>query len=403
MPKILVLDRFYFPDEQATSIYLTELVRGLAGCFEFNILCGPPVVVTEDHVPSHQPPAKVFQVLCLNLPKRILFARFLNDLSFLVTSLLRSLFLARPDLLVTQTAPPGIWWVGAILSWVHRVPWIHVSNDMFPENLRVLSRGKFKLALTLVEKINSSILKRAKRIIVIGEDMKKKYLQKGFSKEQIMQIYYWADIEFIRPLPKDNPFTRKYGLVNKFVILYAGNFGRVHNFEDLFLAAEKLRNNGEIIFVLVGEGALRNKLLKEIQTKSLSNIKIIPFQPRSRLPEVLAAADVSVILLKKGMAGLSVPSKIYSILASGRPILACVEEESDIAKMVRESNSGFVVQPGRTEDLTRAITALFESQELRTQLGANARRFSEEQDFQTKALQGYKRSFLEVLNNEKVV
>lgn len=396
LKRILFLDRFYFPDEQATAVYLTELTRGLREQFEFEVLCGPPLVVTEQ-CPATAPPARVYQVPCLNLPKRILFVRLINDISFLMGAFFRGLFVPRPDLLVSQTSPPGVWWVGFLLSRWHRARWVHVYQDFFPDNLKVLNGNQNEIFFSFLDQVFSFPLKKSDRMLVVGEDMRKRLVRKGFPSARITRTHNWADLEFIRPLSKKNSFIEKYQLEGKFVVLYAGNFGRIYNFDDLLSAAEMLKGYQKIIFVMVGKGALRETILHQTRSRGLANVLIVPFEPRSRLPEVLASADVSVVLLRKGMAGLSVPSKIYSLLASGRPILACVEEESDIARMVRESNSGFAVPPGDPKELAGAVRRLFENPDLRNTLGQNARRYAESENFQRRALRDYERAFREAL------
>ena len=228
--------------------------------------------------------------------------------------------------------------------------------------------------------------------------MKDRLLRKGYAPQQISCIQNWSDTNFIRPLPRENFFRRKYKLENKFIALYAGNFGRIHNFEDLLGTAEALKRYTELVFVMVGEGAMKEKLVQECQKRGIENLLIAPFEPRSRLPEVLAAADVSLVLLRRGMAGLSVPSKIYSILASGRPTIACLDKESDIARIVRESNSGFVVPPGNTQEFVRAVQLLCGDPEMKEGLGRNARHYAETQDLKSLAFRDYEQVFLNALN-----
>ena len=397
MKRILIIDRFFFPDEQATSVYLTELTTLLATKFHFQVLSGPPAVVTEKSTPP--PPVQVFQVSCLHLPKRFLWGRLMSDVSFLLTALIRGLFLPRPDLMVSQTSPPGIWWVVFVLSRWHRTPWIHISKDVFPDNLIAMRPGKKSFFLSLLKKLSDFPLKRAVRTVVIGEDMKKKFLEKGLPESSLFKICDWVDPNFIKPLPKSVFWNASFDGRSKFVVLYAGNFGRSHNFEDLLGAAENLKNNPKIHFTLVGDGSMKKSLENEARDRGLPNFSIVSFEPRSRLPLVLASADASVILLRKGLAGLSVPSKIYSILAAGRPVIACVDEQSDIAEMVKESNSGFVVPPGNISKFVKVIRCLAGNSKLRIQMGKNARRYAEEKDFKTRALQGYQRVFNMVLNS----
>ncbi len=413
MKRILLIDRFYFPDEQATSIYLTELTLGLKDKFDFNILCGPPFVATQDESATHAatnrwrpvdalwresplPRSRVYQVPSLNLPKRLLICRFLNDLSFLVLALFQGLAIPRPDLVLSQTSPPGVWWVGFLLSRWHRVPWIHIFQDIFPDNLKVLNGSRNGTFFSLLDKVSNFPLLKADRLIVVGEDMKSRLIKKGFPASKIYRTHNWVDLDFIRPLPKKNSFSEKHQLADRFVVLYAGNFGRIHNFEDFLAAADRLKDNSGIRFVLVGDGALKKNLAKQCEAKKLQNVSILPYESRSMLPKILATADVSVVLLKKGMVGLSVPSKIYSMLASGRPVLACVEEESEVARLVRESNSGFVIPPGKADEWVARIQQLIQNPGLKEELGRNARHFVETQNYQKRAFHDYERIFREL-------
>ncbi len=304
---------------------------------------------------------------------------------------------------MSQTSPPGVWCVAYLLSRWYGIKWIHVSQDTFPENLKVLAEGKYELIFSILERLNQFILNRAEKIFVIGEDMKQVFLRKGFPPLKIISTSNWTNLDLIKPLAKRNSFSQKNGLAEKFVILYAGNFGRIYNFEDLFAVAGKFLSNPDVLFVLVGEGALKKKLQNEAEFRELHNVRFFPFEERSKLPEVLASADISVILLGKGMEGLSMPSKIYSILASGRPIIACVEKQSDIAKIVLESNAGFVVSPGQPEAFERSIKNFFENKELLQKAGQNARRFVEQKDFQSNALKDYERVFREVLDGQTLL
>lgn len=396
-PRVLILDRFYFPDEQATAVYLTELVTAFSEKFEFEVICGSPEVVTEKKI--HPTPwLKTHKVFCPKFPKRFLLARVLNDLVFLVLSLFQGLSLRRPDLVVSQTSPPAVWWIGFLISRWHRTRWVQVLQDIFPDNLKCLNGHRNGGFLSLLEPLSSLPLRQSDRIVVVGQDMKDRLLRKGYAPQQINCIQNWSDTNFVHPLPRENFFRRKYKLENKFIALYAGNFGRIHNFEDLLGTAEALKRHTELVFVMVGEGAMKEKLVQECQKRRIENLLIAPFEPRSRLPEVLAAADVSLVLLRRGMAGLSVPSKIYSILASGRPTIACLEEESDIARIVRESNSGFVVPPGDTQEFVRAVQLLRADPEMKEDLGRNARDYAETQDFKALAFRDYEQVFLSALN-----
>ena len=396
MKRILVLDRFYFPDEQPTSIYLTELTEALQNQFQFEILSGPPLIINAGG--SFYPALRftIHRAPCPHFSKKNLLARFFNDSGFLISAFFHGLFVKHPDLIFSQTSPPGLWGIAFLLKLWHRSRWIQVCQDIFPDNLTALTQSSGIFVKTL-GRISDFILKKADHIIVIGEDMKERVLQKGFLPSKVLCIPNWVDADFIRPLPKKNSFSKKHHLDDKFVVLYPGNFGRIYNFDDVLNAARELKPYPQIVFVLAGEGAAKEKLIEESEREGLENILFLPFQPRSILPEMLASADIGLVLLKREMAGLSVPSKIYSLLASGRALLACAEEKSDVARLVRESQAGFSVSPGDPKELAQKILVLYQDEGLKQQLGKNARAYAEEKNFQASAFRDYERVFEQVL------
>jgi colanic acid biosynthesis glycosyl transferase WcaI len=189
-------------------------------------------------------------------------------------------------------------------------------------------------------------------------------------------IYDWVDTELIQPMPRENSFSREHGLIEPFVVLYAGNIGLSQGLENLLTTAEKLSGDPDIRFVLVGDGTGRERLEKETIKRGLNNLQFIPFQPRVRLPEVLASADVSLVILRKGIGSGSLPSKSFSILASGRPLLASVDTESDMVRLVERSQGGICVPPEDPEALAQAIMTLKANPLQRERFGINGRAYA---------------------------
>jgi colanic acid biosynthesis glycosyl transferase WcaI len=199
----------------------------------------------------------------------------------------------------------------------------------------------------------------------------------GVPDEKIVLIYDWVDTNLIQPGSKDNSFARQYGLTDKFVVMYAGNIGLSQGLEHVLGAARELRSCEDILFVMVGDGAGRERLEDEARKMALSNVLFLPFQPRSRLPQVLASADVSLVTLQKGITSGSLPSKSFSILSSGRPIIASVDQDSDMARLVERSQAGMNVPPEDPHLLAKAIVGLKGNPIAGRQMGIRGREYVE--------------------------
>jgi colanic acid biosynthesis glycosyl transferase WcaI len=212
---------------------------------------------------------------------------------------------------------------------------------------------------------------------ILSDSFKKSIAAMGVLDEKIALIYPWVDLKLIHLFPQNNSFTQEYGLNNQFNVLYAGNIGLSQGFEHILDAAEILINHPDVHFVFVGEGTAKGTLQKQVEQRSLKNIHFIAFQPRERLPEVLASADVSMVVLRQGMGVNSLPSKIFSIMASGRPILVSVDAESESWKLIKQADAGVWVAPEDADELAEAIILLKNDNALRERFGQNGRNWVE--------------------------
>jgi colanic acid biosynthesis glycosyl transferase WcaI len=185
--------------------------------------------------------------------------------------------------------------------------------------------------------------------------------------------------------------------VDRFVVLYAGNLGLSQGLEHILEAAGQLSRFPELRFVFVGDGSGRDFLLERAKQLKLDNIQFIPFQPRDRLPEVLASADISLVVLRKGIGSESLPSKTFSILASGRPVLASVDPGSETWKLIERANAGLCVLPEEPTALAIAILALKQDPELCERLGRNGRSWAECYHSPQSAAEQFERLFLDII------
>ena len=193
-------------------------------------------------------------------------------------------------------------------------------------------------------------------MIALGETMRERLVSgKGADPDKVAVIHNWADCAAIVPGPKRNDFSVEQGLADTFVVMHSGNVGLSQSLDTLVDAAARLSRYPDLEVVVVGDGAKRAALEARARAQSLTNIRFLPYQPKSRLHESFAAADVFVVSLKAGLAGYIVPSKLYGILAAGRPYVAAVEDDSEVATITRSMDAASWRSPGNPEDLADKI------------------------------------------------
>jgi colanic acid biosynthesis glycosyl transferase WcaI len=279
----------------------------------------------------------------------------------------------RPDLIVTMTDPPIIGAVGWTISVLRRVPLVVVVQDLHPDVGIVLGRFKHGVVSSLIDRLNRLVFGHACKVVAISESMKRRLLDKGVPSTRVAVISNWADTTAIAPEPKVNPFSLQYNLATEFVVMYSGNLGLTQNLDILIRAAGNLRAIEDVKFVIIGDGAKKVHLAKLAAELDLRNVLFLPYQPIETLRYSFAAADVFVVPLSRGMDGFVVPSKVFSIMASGRPFIASIEAASEVASIVREYECGVLVEPDDAESLAAAIRRLYHSKNELATMGARGR------------------------------
>jgi colanic acid biosynthesis glycosyl transferase WcaI len=262
-----------------------------------------------------------------------------------------------------------------LLSSLKKKPAIYSIHDVYPDVGVTLGVFRHKLVVRAVTALERYALDRARYVRILSESFIPGLRALGLPEEKMVLIYDWVDTELVHPLPRQNEFARQHGLLDKFVVLYAGNIGFSQGLEHVLSAAEILASHADIRFVFVGDGAGKIRLEEEARRCSLQNVVFLPFQPRERLPQVLAAADVSLVTLQKGIGSGSLPSKSFSILASGRPLIASVDENSDLARLVQRAGAGVCIAPENPELLARAILDIKGDTVQSSRFGENGRSF----------------------------
>ncbi len=311
-------------------------------------------------------------------PSKALWPRLFHYGSYSATAFYGGLFAGRPDVIVSYSPPLPLGLSAWLLSRLWHVPWVLELEDLYPDAavaagvLRNQSLIRFFSAMERFE------YRAASRISVIAENFRQILLAKGVQGAKITVIPVWADPEFVRPLPKTNGFRHALGLSDELVVMYAGNLGLTSCLEDVLSAAGLVQDAPHIRFVIVGEGVRRAYLVAAAQRAGLSNVTFLPYQPREVFPQMLAAADVGLVTLNQGSANSSLPSKIFNVMASARPVLAVAPPASEIAHLVEAAHCGLVVPPGRPELLAAALRDLDAQPAQLEEMGRNGRTQLEE-------------------------
>jgi glycosyltransferase involved in cell wall biosynthesis len=280
--------------------------------------------------------------------------------------------LPRQDVTVALTDPPIIGL--AALAARPRRGLVYFCQDIFPEVAGLLEDFHSPVVNTLLDRLNRFLVRRAARVVALGDTMASRLINgKGADPARTTVIHNWADTSAIVPSPKDNAFSRAHGLHDRFVVLHAGNIGLSQNLDMVIDAAAALRDRREIVFVFIGDGNRRPALEAAVQARQLSNVRFLPFQPREQMRWTYAASDVCLVSLKAGLAGYIVPSKLYPILAAGRPYVAAVEPMSEVAAVTERHRCGVLVPAGDAAALAAALTRLADAPHEREAMGGRAR------------------------------
>lgn len=330
-------------------------------------------------------------------PKPGLLDRILLDASFVLISLVHALKGRRPDVILLTVPPLPVSVPAALLGWFHRCPVVLNLQDILPEAAVHTGLLTNKLMIAIFEKLEKFAYRTATKISVIADGFTDNLVGKGVPQSKIALIPNWVDVNFIQPLPKENnDFRATHQLDGKFVVLYSGNIGRTQPLTALIDAAACLRDIPDIAVVIVGEEKALQELELYRQKVDAPSVLLLPFQPRAKLPEMLAAADVGLVMQKENVISFNMPSKIQVLLASGRAILASVPASGTAAKAVQHSGGGIVVPPEDPEALAAAILDLYKNPDKAAMLGQQGRQYAVENYSFKHALEQYEKLFDEV-------
>lgn len=377
--RVCYFNRSYWPDTGATGQLLTELAEDLASKhgMQVTVVAGyPPSAAGRLATEEVRNGVRIVRARGTRLSQRAFAGRAANYVTYFLSALWIALRLPKQDVTVALTDPPIIGL--AALAARPRRGMVFYCQDIFPQVSGLLEDFRSDAVDNLLERLNRFMVRKARRIVSLGDTMSSRLIDgKGADPSKITVIQNWADTTAIVPSAKDNAFSRAHGLAERFVVLHAGNIGWSQNLDVVLDAAAILKPRTDIVLLFIGDGNRRAALESAARTGGLDNVSFLPYQPRESLRWTYAASDVCLVSLKPGFAGYIVPSKLYPILAAGRPYIAAVEATTEVAALTEQHRCGVIVTPGDATQLASTIIMLADQRNERDAMGQRARAASE--------------------------
>jgi colanic acid biosynthesis glycosyl transferase WcaI len=386
--RLLVICPHYEPDVAPTGVVMSAICSELVDAgHELHVVTSLPwyehhrvepewggrLVRSENHSWGRISRVHPFPTDKRNIPARSMAFVGFTGLATLVALFRR----ARPDGVLAMSPPITLGLAGALVARIRRVPFVFNIQDVFPDVAIEVNAISSPRLIRLARWLERFTYRRSGAVTVLSDDLRDNVVAKigAGSRTRVRVIPNFVDTRGIRPAPRDNSYRAEFGLGDRTVVMYAGNVGFSQSLHLMVDAARELRGRDDIIFVVNGGGSGRPAVEKS--ARGLPNVRFVDFQPRERLAEVLAAADVHIIALRRGLAHASVPSKLYSILAAGRPVLASVDPGTEVARVIERAGSGRAVPPDDGPAFTAALVEMLDDELAREAMGRQGRAFVE--------------------------
>jgi colanic acid biosynthesis glycosyl transferase WcaI len=405
--RILIYSYNYYPEPIGIAPLMTELAEGLVKRgHQVRVITAMPWYPEGEIYPDYR--GQLYATQKRNgvtiercyvwiRRERSLRNRILFEVSFVVLSLFQALRGERPDLIFLTIPGLPVCVPAAFLGWLYRVPIVLNLQDILPDaavHVGLLTNEK---VIRLFARLEQFAYRMATKISVIADGFTENLLEKGVPADKIVEISNWVDVDFVKPLPQENNYFRiENQLQDKFVVLYSGNIALTQPLEFLIDAAVRLRHLPDIAIAIVGKKEALLRLERYCQRIGADNVWLRPFQPREKLPEMLAAADVSIVIQKHNVISFNMPSKIQVLLASGRAIIASVPATGTAARAILKSEGGIVVPPEDPEALAQAILELYRHREKLKALAERGRKYAEQNYAFDLSLNRYEQLFAKV-------
>ncbi|MBM7567324.1 glycosyltransferase family 4 protein [Paenibacillus sacheonensis] len=372
-PNIVFVINYFYPDYASTGQLLTELCLHLQDDFTITVIAAQPGYNTERDADSKRFTSdrlEHIKILRIKLPevnKRSLMSRLRYTATYFFYANFLLLKQKNVNYIYTISQPPilgGL--IGSIGKLFKRAKHIYNIQDFNPEQAEAVGFMKSKTVLKAAKWLDTLNCKYADHIITVGQDMQETLLNRFANKNVTPNtvINNWTDEKEIIPLTKKDihvkQFLARNGLTGKFIVMYSGNMGLYYDLENLIKITDRFAACKDLVFVFIGEGAVKKQMQQFVEENELKQVLFLPYQPKEELKYSLNAADVHLVVNQKGIKGVSVPSKVYGIMAAGKPIMGVLESGSEAHRLIVESRSGVVTEPRNYEEVVEQIRYLYE-------------------------------------------
>lgn len=386
-PRLLYFANYYKPDKSAMARLMTDLSEGLTDDFDVTVVTSVPSYAGkieeqyklkrfyhEDTDRIHIVRVRVSENDKSSKIKRV---RHITDYFFNAIRAVRKL--GKFDLVYATTAPPVLGgYLGRIGKWITKGKFLYAIQDFNPEQIEAVSYFKNKFIINILRRIDHKTCKKADALVIIGRDMQET-LDRRFPDGSVKGYYIhnWVDEDGMYPLEKDDSrviaFKEQYGLKDKFVLMNLGNLGLYYDLLEFVKIAGKFQSDEDVIFAFVGTGAVENQMKDYVKENELTNIVFIPYVSGNDLLYAMNAADVHIVTNSKGIKGVSVPSKIYGIMAVNKPVIGILEPDSEVWSVIKESDIGIACETGNYSEIEEGIRFILSNRDVMQCKGAKSR------------------------------
>lgn len=415
--KLLIYAHYFYPDVASTGQILAELAEGMIDAFDITVICVVPSYsgVIEEKYKSKRiyiedyKGIKLVRVRVPEFKKSNKVSRIKNLLAYFFNSLIATAKIEKQDYIYTISQPPILGGVlGVLGKWIKGGKLIYNIQDFNPEQTIAVGYAKNKLLLNTVMAVDKFSCKNSDKVIVVGRDMQET-LKNRFNNKKVPSnvfINNWINEKEIYPLEQNHPkivaFKEKYNLQDKFIIMYSGNIGLYYDLENIIKVIGEFKDREDVVFAFIGDGTVKSKIEEYVTNNNLNNVTFIPYQDKADLIYSLNAADIHWVVNAKGIKGVSVPSKLYGVMAAGKPVLGVLDEGSEARLIVEECNCGVCIEPGNYKEISRNIEYILNNKELIKSLGQNGRKYLEVNLTKDVSINKYKETILS-LDNKKAL
>lgn len=409
--KMLVYAHYFYPDVASTGQILTELCDGLKENFDITVICVVPSYSgkIDEKYKKHRfyeeeiGNIKIIRVRVPEFNKSKKVSRIINLISYFINAIIATFNLQKQDYVFSISQPPilgGL--LGVIGKVIKKGKLIYNIQDFNPEQTIAVGYSKNKFLVNIALYLDKFSCKMSNKIILVGRDMQQT-LNNRFVKSYLpnnIVINNWIDEKSIYPLSNNNTtvyeFKERYNLQNKFVIMYSGNIGLYYDLENLIKIIGKFNNRDDVKFAFVGDGTIKKNIENYALENNLKNVVFIPYQEKSDLNYSLNAADVHFVVNSKGIKGISVPSKLYGVMACGKMILGILEKGSEARIIIEESGCGICSEPEDYEDIYIKIKYILDNKQLAEAMGEKGRKYLEKNLTKELSISKYRESILSI-------